>query len=178
MFISGLTESLRKSYSARRGYSKWIHRFWSSSIISYTRKEQSCYGWKQLSNENRRKIQIIPDESQRTQSGSLPLPLRLYPSVHSNWRCPLGPAGMAFDHCWTVKWKHLPCPAKTLWSATRKNNWLGKKMLSCASYLKLHHQLQKVTQCFYMVQVVRFHNVINKLARISTAKIRVKIRWK
>lgn len=81
---------------------------------------------------------------------------------------------MAFDHCWTVKWKHLPCPAKTLRSATRKNKRF-KKMVNCASYLKLHHQLPKVTQCVCMVHVMKFHNVVNKLARSSTAKIRVKI---
>lgn len=35
MLISGLTESFRKSYSANRGYSRWMQRFWSSSIISW-----------------------------------------------------------------------------------------------------------------------------------------------
>lgn len=41
ILISGFTESFLKSYSASKGYSKWIQRFWSSSIISWTGNKAS-----------------------------------------------------------------------------------------------------------------------------------------
>ncbi len=146
----------------------------SLKAIFTEKRSSEMLSMKQWNTESKKEIRCLPGESQRTRSESLPPPLLLYPSVHSSWKCPQGPAGLTSVHRWAaVTWKYLPFLEET-WRSVKRDTegqlFMYRYSYSGASsglFPKLHSDSLQFIRGWYDHSVPAsqdiFSNIINTI---------------